>query len=73
MRRVPLVGAQEGLVLTITPQDCLIHLTGYVFGDGDVQLVDEATILPYQERSTLYDTNTSNSNGVVTDVEAMHA
>jgi hypothetical protein len=48
-------------------------VTGYVFGDGDVQLVDEATILPYQERSTLYDTNTSNSNGVVTDVEAMHA
>jgi hypothetical protein len=25
VRRVPLAGAQENLILTITPQDCLIH------------------------------------------------
>jgi hypothetical protein len=41
-------------------------------------LVDEATILPYQGGSTLYDTDTSieiitNSNGAVTDAEATQA
>jgi hypothetical protein len=41
--------------------------------DGDIRLVDEATILPYQERSMLYDTDTSNSNGAVIDVEATQA
>jgi hypothetical protein len=78
VRRVPLAGAQEGLVLTITPQECLVHWPGSISGDGDIRLVDEATILPYQEGSTLYDTDTSidiisNSNGTVTDAEAMHA
>jgi hypothetical protein len=71
-------GAQEGLVLTMTPQDCLIHWPGSVSGSGDIRLVDEAMILPYQEGSTLYDTDASteiisNSNGAITDVEAMHA
>jgi hypothetical protein len=47
MQKVPLVGAQEGLVLTITPQDCLVHWPGSISGDGDIRLVDEATILPY--------------------------
>jgi hypothetical protein len=78
VRRVPLVGAQEGLVLTITPQDCLIHWLGSVSKGGDIRLVDEAMILPYQEGSMLYDTDTlteiiSNSNGAVTDAEATHA
>jgi hypothetical protein len=78
VRRVPLAGAQEGLVLTITLQDCLIHWPGFVSRDGDIRLVDEATILPYQEGSTLYNTDTSteiisNSNGAVTDAEATHA
>jgi hypothetical protein len=73
-----LVGAQEGLVLTITPQDCLVHWPGSVSEDDDIRLVDEATILPYQEGSTLYDTDTSteiisNSNDPVTDAETTHA
>jgi hypothetical protein len=77
VQRVPLVGAQEGLVLTITPQDCFVHWPGSVSRDGDNRLVNEATILPYQERSTLYDTNTSteiisNSNGAVMDAKATH-
>jgi hypothetical protein len=77
MRGVPLTGAQEGLVLTVTPQDCLVHWPGSVSGSGDVWLVDEATILPFQEGSTLYDIDVSteiinNSNDGVTNVEAMH-
>jgi hypothetical protein len=36
VRRVPLVGAQEGLVLTITPQDCLVHWLGSVSEGGDI-------------------------------------
>jgi hypothetical protein len=78
VRRVPLIGAQEGLVLTITPQDCLIHWPVSISRGGDIRLVNEATILPYQEGSTLYNTNTSteiisNSNGIVTDAEATYA
>jgi hypothetical protein len=78
VRRVPLIGAQEGLILTITPHDCLVHWPGSVFGDGNIRLVDEGKTLPYQEGSTLYDTNTStdiisNSNGIVIDAEVMHA
>jgi hypothetical protein len=59
VRRVPLAESQEGLVLTITPQDCLVHWPGSISGGGDIRLVDEATILPYQEGSTLYDTDES--------------
>jgi hypothetical protein len=36
VRRLPLVGAQEGLVLTTTPQDWIIHWLGSVFGGGDI-------------------------------------
>jgi hypothetical protein len=62
----------------MTPQDCLIHWPGSVSESGDIRLVDEATILPYQEGSTLYDTNASieiisNSNGAVIDAEGTHA
>jgi hypothetical protein len=75
---VPLIGDQEGLVLTMTPQDYLIHWPGSVSRSGSIRLVDEATILPYQEGSTLYDNDTSteiisNSSGIVTNAEATHA
>jgi hypothetical protein len=53
MRGVPLTGGQEGLVLTMTPQDCLVHWPGSVSGSGDVRLIDETTILPHQEGSML--------------------
>jgi hypothetical protein len=61
----------------MTPQDCLIHWLGSVSESGDIRLVDEAMIQPYQEGSTLYDTNVSteiisNSNGAVIDMEATH-
>jgi hypothetical protein len=78
MRGIPLTGAQKGLVLTMTSQDCLVHWPGSVSGSGDVRLVDEATILPYQKGSMLYDTDASteivnNSIGTVTNKGATHA
>jgi hypothetical protein len=67
VREVPLTGAQEGLVLTITPQDYLVHWPVSVSESGDIRLVDEAAILPYQEGSTLYDTDPiSNSDNTCT-------
>ena len=47
--RMPLKGAQEGLVLTITSQDCIVHWPGTVPEDDGTQLVDDTTTatLPY--------------------------
>ena len=66
---MPLKGAQEGLILTITSQDCIVHWPGTVPEDDDTQLVDDATtaVLPYQEGDSIYDLETSteviNSSG----------
>ena len=48
--RMPLKGAQECLVLTITSQDCIVHWSGSVPEDSSTRLVDTMTtaILPYQ-------------------------
>ena len=61
MLRMPLKGAQEGLVLTITSQDCIIHWPDTVPKDDDAQLVDGMTTatLPYQEGDSIYDLETS--------------
>jgi hypothetical protein len=50
-----LVGSyhKEGLVLTMTPQDYLIQWSGSASRSGDVRLVDEVTILLYQEERML--------------------
>ena len=67
--RMPLKGAQEGLVLTITSQDYIVHWPGTIPEDDDTQLVDDTTtaILPYQEGDSIYDLETSteviNSSG----------
>jgi hypothetical protein len=67
VREVLLIGAQVGLVLTITPQDYLLHWPIFVSESGDIRLVDEAAILSYQEGSTLYDTDPiSNSDSACT-------
>ena len=69
MLRMPLKGAQEGLVLTITSQDCIIHWPGTIPENDGTQLVDDTTttILPYQEGDSIYDLETSteviNSSG----------
>lgn len=49
MRRISLIGAQEGLVLTITPQDCLVHWPGSTPKRRHSQLTSLAWVLPYQE------------------------
>ena len=55
--RMPLKGAQEGLVLTITSQDCIVHWPGTVPEDDGTQLVNNTTTatLPYQEGDSIYD------------------
>ena len=55
--RMPLKGAQEGLVLTITSQDCIVHWPGSVPENDGTQLVDNTTTatLPYQEGDSIYD------------------
>ena len=59
--RMPLKGAQEGLVLTITSQDCIVHWPGTIPEDDGTQLVDDTTTktLPYQEGDSIYDLETS--------------
>ena len=61
MLRMPLKGAQEGLILTITSQDYIIHWPDTIPKDDDAQLVDDmtTTILPYQEGDSIYDFETS--------------
>ena len=61
MLRMPLKGAQEGLVLTITSQDCIIHWPGSIPEDSGTQLVDNATTtaLPYQEGDSICDLEAS--------------
>ena len=59
--RMPLKGAQEGLVLTITSQDCIVHWPGSVPEGNSTRLVDATTttILPYQEGDSICDLETS--------------
>jgi hypothetical protein len=39
--------AQEGLMLTVTPEDCLVQWPGTYPLNSNVQLVEEAITLPY--------------------------
>ena len=79
--RMPLKGAQEGLVLTITSQDYIIHWPGSVPEDCGTQLVDKmTTTLPYQEGDSIYDLeaatkviNNSDSTETNTDDRTTHA
>ena len=75
--RMPLEGAQEGLILTITSQDCIIHWPGSVPEDGSTQLVGTTTttILPYQEGDSICDLEASTkvinySDSVETDADS---
>jgi hypothetical protein len=73
VRRLPLIGAQEGLVLTITSQDYIVHWSGSIPGDDNIRLVGTTMILPYQEGDLICDTKTStevlnNSNSMETGI-----
>ena len=69
--RMPLKGAQEGLVLTITSQDYVVHWLGSVPEDSDTQLVGTTTIaiLPYQEGDSICDLEASTK--VINDSDSM--
>ena len=69
--RKPLKGAQEGLVLTITSQDCIVHWPGSVPEDSGTRLVDTmtTTILPYQEGDSIYDLEASTK--VINDYDSV--
>jgi hypothetical protein len=45
-------------MLTVTPEDNLVHWSGTYPLNSNVQLVEEAITLPYQKGSTLRDVNT---------------
>ena len=73
---MPLKGAQEGLVLTITSQDYIIHWPGYVSEDSSTRLVDTimTIALPYQEGDSICDLKAStevinNSDSTETNVD----
>jgi hypothetical protein len=68
MRRVPLIGAQEGFVLTITSQDYIIHWPGSIPEDSGTRLVGTTTVLPYQEGDSIYDAEAS--TGVLNNLMA---
>jgi hypothetical protein len=57
VRRLLLLGAQEGLIMTITPKDCLIHWPSTFTQGGKTRLADEAITLPYQEGNAFCDTD----------------
>ena len=82
MLRMPLKGAQEGLVLTITSQDCIVHWPGSIPEDSSTRLVDTTTtaILPYQEGDSICDLEAStevisNPDSIGTNINnrAIHA
>ena len=74
--RMPLKGVQEGLVLTITSQDCIVHWPGSILEDSGTQLVGmtTTTVLPYQEGDSICDLEAStkiinNSDSVETNID----
>ena len=74
--RMPLKGAQEGLVLTVISQDYIIHWPGSIAEDSSTWLVDTTTTiaLPYQEGDSICDLEAStkvinNSDSVETNAD----
>jgi hypothetical protein len=57
--RIPLTGAQEGLVLTVTSQDYTIQWLGSISEDGNSRLVDTTIVLPFQEGDSICDAEVS--------------
>jgi hypothetical protein len=73
MRRVPLTGAQEGLILTITSQDYIVHWLGSIPEDNYTWAVGTIMVLPYQEGDSIYNTEAStevlsNSDSIETSI-----
>jgi hypothetical protein len=58
VQRLRLIGVQEGLVLTVTSKDCIVHWPGTFTQNSNTRLVEEAITLPYQEGGALRDSKT---------------
>jgi hypothetical protein len=56
--RLHLTRAQEGLVLTVTSKDCLVHWPGTCPQNNKARLAEEDITLPYQEGSVLREADT---------------
>lgn len=50
---MPLKGAQEGLVLTVTSQDYIVHWPDSTFEINSTRPADSTEILPYQEGNSI--------------------
>lgn len=59
---MPLKAAQQGLVLTVTSQDCIIHWPNTTFEANSTQLINSTEILPYQEGNSIEQTEINNSD-----------
>jgi hypothetical protein len=59
VRRVPLTGAQEGLIVTIMSQDYIVHWLGSIPEDDSTRLVGTTMVLPYQEGDSIYNAEAS--------------
>jgi hypothetical protein len=59
IQRIPLTGAQKGLVLTVTSQYYIVHWPGFISEDGNTGLVDATIVLPYQEGDSIRDAEVS--------------
>jgi hypothetical protein len=57
VQRLCLTRAQEGLVLNVTSQDCLVHWSSTFPQSSNTRLVEEAITLPYQEGGAFRDAN----------------
>jgi hypothetical protein len=80
IRGIPLTRAQEGLILTITSQDYIVHWQGSILEDDSTRLVSTTVVLLYQEGYSVCDAKTftevlNNSENMETSVnnEAVHA
>jgi hypothetical protein len=57
VQRLRLTRVQEGLVLTITSKDCLVHWIGTFSQSSNTWLIEESITLPYQEGGAFCDAN----------------
>ena len=48
--RMPLKGAQEGLIVTVTSQDCIVHWPGSIPEDSGTRLVGMTTTTIHARR-----------------------
>lgn len=46
-------------MLTITPQDCIVHWSGSFFENGSARFIDTTMTLPYQDGSKICDSRAS--------------